>query len=90
MPASPVLGDLAAPVVPPVVPGIVVPDVAVPLPDSLGITVFSLRLWRQTVHSSCFNPVWVLVAALSTFHTKVWDVESFVLASGSGQSVSVH
>ena len=79
MPASPVLGDLAAPVVPPVVPGIVVPGVVVPpgsvvpLSDSTGITVFLLRLKPQTVHSSCFNPVWVVVASVSTFHTKVWD-----------------
>ena len=42
-------------------------------PDSVGSSVFSLRLKPQTVHSSCFNQVWVLVAALSTFHTKVWD-----------------
>lgn len=90
MPASPVLGDLAAPVVPPVVPGIVVPGVVVPLPDSTGITVFSLRLKWQTVHSSCFDPVWVVVAAWSTFHTKVWEASSVALARGSGQVPSVH
>ena len=46
-------------------------DVAVPLPDSLGITVFSLRLAPQTVHSSCLMPVASLVAALSITHWKL-------------------
>ena len=83
IPASPVLGDVAVFSAPPS--GLV----SGPPPCRVGISV-SLRSKPQTVHSSCFDPVSVAVAAFSTFHTKVWDARSFVLAYRSGQSLSVH
>ena len=48
-------------------------------PESLGMTVFSLRLAPQTVHSSCLMPVASLVAALSITHWKLCAAVSALL-----------
>ena len=53
-----------------------------PPSGSLSMTVFSLRLAPQTVHSSCLEPLVVAVASLSITHLKVCAAVSFLSPQG--------